>query len=694
MKKNINFIKIIFCIAILLYHLGLLSGGFLATASFFAISGYLSITSAYKKFSLKEYYLKRLKRIYLPLIIVVFFFITIISFMSSINYINLKPEVTSILLGYNNYFQINVGEDYFIRNNNLAFLHLWYIAILIQFDLIFPFIFMVIKKLDKKSIPVLLIISIITSVFILITPNITLAYYDTLTRIFSIFFGMFLGVLNHYNYTLKLDILNKYDKYIFSFYLIINILLFIFVKSNYIGIYLILETLITLKLIDYDINMFDSKLSIYTYEIYLIHYPLIFIFSYISMNNYLKIIIIVILTLVLSVLLHYLMNLKNKVYKIFIIMILITYGIYLYIITKDHTEEMNALKNQLVSNEIIMQEKQKEYLNKLMEDENNWQNTLDNLNDYESNLNDIVKNIRITGIGDSIMLGAVNTLYDMFPNGYFDAYKSRTDYEVYPILSRLINNGMLGDVILFNLGTNGECPIKCKEAYLSLIKDKIIFWANATKPDYASFNPNLVKLSQNYSNIKIIDWVGASSGHPEYFIADGIHLTDVGKIAYANTVYNSIYNYYLEEHHKKIDNMLKEHDEKEKNKISFIGNDIFLNAYEIIHNKYPNASYYLDKYTYNSLIKTIENNTLSYNIVLGFDKTLSLTKEDYLNIIHKLDNHMIYIISLDNLDIDSNFVKVININLNDEDLMVDKIHLTNEANNKLLEIINSEVGES
>ena len=72
--KDINIIRVIACIAVILYHLNILKGGYLAVCTFFVLSGYLSVISAFRKdkFSLKDYYKNRLKKIYIPLLVVVF----------------------------------------------------------------------------------------------------------------------------------------------------------------------------------------------------------------------------------------------------------------------------------------------------------------------------------------------------------------------------------------------------------------------------------------------------------------------------------------------------------------------------------------------------------------------------------------------------------------------------------------------
>ena len=46
---NFSFIRTFFCIAILLYHLGILRGGYLAVCSLFVVAGYFSAISLTKK---------------------------------------------------------------------------------------------------------------------------------------------------------------------------------------------------------------------------------------------------------------------------------------------------------------------------------------------------------------------------------------------------------------------------------------------------------------------------------------------------------------------------------------------------------------------------------------------------------------------------------------------------------------------
>ena len=59
--KDLDIVRVLSCILVLLYHLNILKGGYLAVCIFFVLSGYLSIISAFRKekFSILSYYQER-----------------------------------------------------------------------------------------------------------------------------------------------------------------------------------------------------------------------------------------------------------------------------------------------------------------------------------------------------------------------------------------------------------------------------------------------------------------------------------------------------------------------------------------------------------------------------------------------------------------------------------------------------------
>lgn len=730
--KNIDFVRLFACIIILLYHFGILKGGYLAVCTFFVLSGYFSCISLFnkEKVSLKEYYSNKILRLYLPLIVVVFISITCTSLFNK-TWLNLKPESTSIILGYNNYWQLSSSMDYFSSHINSPFIHLWYIAILLQFDLIFPYIFMLLKKVgDKfnKIIPciLILILTVGSTIYFYISGinnNLMITYYSTFTRIFSLLFGVLMGFIYHYYGNLiprkiKDSIFNKI---IFYIYIVILLELFIFIDSSskLFLVSMILVTLISTRIIDYgtlntsdNLSVFDKiikSLSSISYEIYLIQYPIIYLLQTLNINIYLKYSIIIFLIVLISYLLHFCFdknnNNKYKVIKCLdalIIFGLTLYGIYIYYISKDYTKEMNELKEQLNNNqELISNSKETYLLNKRKEDED-WNKVLEELDNNENNLESIVTNLSIVGIGDSVLLGAVPNLYSTFPNGYFDGKVSRTAWDVNDILIELKNNDMLGNPIIFNLGTNGDCSYQCKVNILNTCGDRDIFWINTV--NYTDVNERLVNLSKEYSNLHVIDWYSISKGHSEYFAYDGIHLTGIGRKVYTKSIYDSIYNLYLEKYQKEKENIINRHNDDINKKISFYGNDLLTNAFDSIKNDFTDSSFTtFDSISFKELKKSIENDiknkSINHNIVFLFDNSFKLTTKEYNEIIKLCNSYNIYIVSL-NSNINSS--NIINDNVkaidfykeikNNNYLMPDNIHLNSNGNkalnNILKEIIN------
>ena len=442
-----------------------------------------------------------------------------------------------------------------------------------------------------------------------------------------------------------------------------------------------------------------------TYEIYLVQYPIIFLFHNIDIAGYLKIIIMILIILLLSYIIHFSISFKkeNKLkvfrYILFSLLCIISlYGGYKYIIAEDHTKEMKLLEEQLNQNEKMMQQKQIEYENRIRQDEDRFTAMLEDLENNEKKLQEMVTNLPVVGLGDSVMLGALESLYNVFPNGYFDAQISRTAYVANGILEDLSNQNMLGNPIVMNFGANGDCPESYKIEIMKICGDRKVFWLNANNDKDVHVNENLNKFASKYPNLYIIDWNSISSGHPEYFIADGIHLTDAGRNAYAKAIYDSIYKVYLDEYNNKKEQILNDYEQSQKNRITFYGNDILINAFEYLQDDFGDAKFTTNKDFNYKLLKDqitqdIENKTLTNKIVFMFDKSTVFSLSEYQDLIELCKGHEIYFLSMDNLleNKDYENVSVIDfykeINSSSEYLMVDKIHLTEKGNNRLKEVL-------
>ena len=297
---------------VLLYHAfpNVLKGGYFGVVTFFVISGYLSAVGLRKNlqgtpFSVTEYYKKRFLRIYPGLIIMLLSSIGVLALVDMYRLANTPQEVMSVLLGYNNYWQIKMNASYFTNLTNTSpFTHLWYIAILIQFEVLWPLLAFLYMKLRENYGPGLALLgfSVVTllSFFVLpakmllsAEPNFTSLYYGTMGRIFSLLAGALLGLMHAEG--LHLTFLQfggaSTAGMSLSAYILITVILYFLASGTYGWVYSVgmqLYTILNVIMIEIFVlnrkslgRLTDDKLSSfiseYSYGIYLWQYPVLFI---------------------------------------------------------------------------------------------------------------------------------------------------------------------------------------------------------------------------------------------------------------------------------------------------------------------------------------------------------------------------------------------------------------------------------
>ena len=517
-----------------------------------------------------------------------------------------------------------------------------------------------------------------------------MVYYNTLARVFSLLFGVILALNNNTN--------TKFDKPLFFLYLGLLIIICFIPSTKYYALLMILTTFISTRLVKYATknseksNNIISFLSKSTYMMYLVQYPVIY---FMKGNT----ILIIILILIISFILYLFMsNFKNKIFKIVFIIILLIGNIIL-ITEKNHSSEMKKLEKKLNDNLKIIEQKNNDYQNTVKEEEQSWNKVLEDMENEESSISNVVSNLPVVGIGDSVLLGTVNELYKKFPNGYFDGKVSRSIPGSYDLLNDLKNSGKLSNIVILSLANNGDYSDRRNNELMSILGDRQIYWVDAVGADDPTFNQKFRTYASNYSNIHIVKWEEASKNHPEYFYADGIHLKGDGAKAYASLIFDAIYNDYLNEYKNKKDEVIKNHENESKNKIVFYGNDALNSSFKNLHNLFEKANFNVLDYSfdslYNELKNKIEKNNLEYKIVLLFD--FKIKKSDYKKIIELCKNHEIYICNISEKKYEIDGATVINfydeIKKHDDYLMNDKKHLSEKGSKKLSKIIYENIEE-
>ena len=142
-------------------------------------------------------------------------------------------------------------------------------------------------------------------------------------------------------------------------------------------------------------------------------------------------------------------------------------------------------------------------------------------------------------IGDSVSLGANEQLNEKFPHGLMDTKGSRQAPEALSALQEYVNKGVVGDDVVWSIGTNGVLDEELMGSLLDTVgKDRTLWLVNIRTPNAKDVDNNALidEYVKKYDNVKLIDWLGASKGHDDWFGDDGIHLTWAGRDAYANLV--------------------------------------------------------------------------------------------------------------------------------------------------------------
>ena len=723
---ELDLIRVVCCIAVLLYHLGILAGGFFAVCTFFVISAYLGVRSSFRqeRFNIFKYWASRLQRVYVPLLAVVLITVLAVSLLPQIRWLNLKPETTSVLLGYNNFWQISASQDYFARHGESPFIHFWYIAILLQFEIIFPVVFAVLKFIGEKisrAIACLLPLAASAASFyyfyqLLREGRITEAYYHSMARAFAPFLGMVVGFAEQYLGSLVPRPMRRSTAAswtVFAVYLAafayINIALdnsFEYLAWAFLAVTFISARLVSYACIDRPTNhgraaehKVFSFIADSSYEIYLVQYPVIFILGELFSEKTDSMLLTagtIAGTLITAFLLHYGLHFRKgrkpaglKIAMLIAILLVAGAGGYYFSVAEDHTQELAELEQRLEENSLEMEARQKAIEQQSSSEENRWEELLSSIDKEEETIKQAVLELPVVAIGDSVMLGALNDLMKMFPNGWFDAQKSRTAWVLPGILSKLKNSGLLGEVIVVNFGANGDSPMEVKERAMNIMEGSSVFWLTNTNPRTQYSNEALAELAKEYSNLTVIDWKAISSGHPEYFGADGIHLTGEGRKAYCEAIKNAVSEHYLEQWREKKAEAEQEYERYRSQMVSFYGNDLLINAYELLDAAFSHAGFK----TYRELdVQVLKEDLeraagaglLADRIVLALDGSAELTQEELKQIASAAGERKLYLAvpgSIDEVAEDGSTKQILAWTPEGgEMLMADELHLTPEAN--------------
>jgi len=145
----------------------------------------------------------------------------------------------------------------------------------------------------------------------------------------------------------------------------------------------------------------------------------------------------------------------------------------------------------------------------------------------------------ITAIGDSVLLGSRHWVNQQFPGVLINAEVGRQFNLLPSLLPQLRDYGALRPIVIVHLGTNGPPT----EGDLTKILDAlagarrvVLVTTRDPRAWQDDANARLAAAAVGRPNVVVVDWHALSEGHPEWYVKDGVHLTQEGGQAYAEAL--------------------------------------------------------------------------------------------------------------------------------------------------------------
>ena len=206
---GIDGVRTLAVLGVIIYHLlpTTLPGGYLGVPLFLLISGYFVTLQLVRQMDqtggiqLTKFYLKRLRRLYPVLIVMLTVTTAYITLFARDLLHNIKSTIATNLLWVYNWWEIGHGQSYFDRfNGESPFTHLWTLGVEAQFYFLWPLIlfmlFLILRKRSKIkwTVFILAVASAVEMALLFDPQNINRVYYGTDTRAFSLLLGSWLAL--------------------------------------------------------------------------------------------------------------------------------------------------------------------------------------------------------------------------------------------------------------------------------------------------------------------------------------------------------------------------------------------------------------------------------------------------------------------------------------------------------------------
>jgi lysophospholipase L1-like esterase len=151
----------------------------------------------------------------------------------------------------------------------------------------------------------------------------------------------------------------------------------------------------------------------------------------------------------------------------------------------------------------------------------------------------VLPDIPIVAVGDSVMVGAAPALEHDLPGIQINAQEGRQVQTGIGVLDQLRSSGHLAGAVVVDLGNNGTFSSdQLRQVMQACSGARVVVFVNLKEdePWTAGNNQVIDGAPHAYPRVVLVDWLAASSPHPDYFWDDGLHLRPQGAQVYAGLI--------------------------------------------------------------------------------------------------------------------------------------------------------------
>ena len=598
---GIDGVRTLAVLGVIIYHLlpTTLPGGYLGVPLFLLISGYFVTLQLVRQMDqtggiqLTKFYLKRLRRLYPVLIVMLTVTTAYITLFARDLLHNIKSTIATNLLWVYNWWEIGHGQSYFDRfNGESPFTHLWTLGVEAQFYFLWPLIlfmlFLILRKRSKIkwTVFILAVASAVEMALLFDPQNINRVYYGTDTRAFSLLLGSWLALcwpIDRLNANLTAHAARILDGVGIGA-LLITLLGFFTLPGQSSWTYrggMFFYSLIGMILIATVVhpgshmnrwltNPFFTWIGQRSYGIYVYQLPvMVFYERVVEIGRHPVINALVECLLILAIsefsyrlveqpLAHYQwrylpasirhwIDFKMhdwhqwlKVGPVVIICFIALCGLML----PSKPAKKSAVQTRIEKSRQATAAKNKQIAKGKAAKVNVNSKSLQKKYGLTSNQLKAASELKVTAIGDSVMADASQDIQEIMPHAYVDAEVGRQGSTTPAVIKDLKAKGQLQKNVILNLGTNGAMDSQTINDILTAIgKDHQVYWITPHVPtrDWEQTVCDQIKqAAKQNTNVHVIDWNQAANGHAEWFAQDKVHMNEQGNAYFTRLIVKTI----------------------------------------------------------------------------------------------------------------------------------------------------------